>query len=244
MILGRHPQRSPGCRRWVHDRAQTIYRRPWSGAVARAALPRTTMPAQPGGHRYDRGTTATLMAGVNPAAAPARHSHSSLALAVSAAAGVRSVPTNNDRTENRAAVTPDGQPGQFPARKTRWLLPHPGPAHGCLRVTSRTSGMPLGLTARRASLPQYFSQLGDLARPAGFEPATRCLEGRYAQRVSLPVRRSTGIPSCPGSDRKFPVLTGRSGTQGHGGLFVRNLAAPVGVCSVSLNFYDSSIAVP
>ena len=48
----------------------------------------------------------------------------------------------------------------------------------------------------------------------------------------------------PGSDRKFPVLTGRSGTQGHGGLFVRNLAAPVGVWSVSLNFYDSSIAVP
>jgi hypothetical protein len=24
-----------------------------------------------------------------------------------------------------------------------------------------------------------------LARPAGFEPATRCLEGRFAQRVSL-----------------------------------------------------------
>ena len=83
-----------------------------------------------------------------------------------------------------------------------------------------------------------------LARPAGFEPATRCLEGRYAQRVSLPVRRSAGVPGCPGSDRKFPVLTGRSGTQGHGGLFVRNLAATVGVWSVSLNFYDSSIAVP
>jgi hypothetical protein len=29
----------------------------------------------------------------------------------------------------------------------------------------------------------------DLARPAGFEPATRCLEGLFAQRVSLPVRR-------------------------------------------------------
>ncbi len=29
----------------------------------------------------------------------------------------------------------------------------------------------------------------DLARPAGFEPATRCLEGRFAQRVSLSVRR-------------------------------------------------------
>src|SRR6185312_7435066 len=90
----------------------------WSGAVARAALPRTTMPTQPGGHRYDRGTTATLMAGVNPAAAPARHSHSSLARAVSAAAGVWSVPTNNDRTENRAAVTPDEQarlvPGSGP----------------------------------------------------------------------------------------------------------------------------------
>jgi hypothetical protein len=64
------------------------------------------MPAQPGGHRFERGATATLMAGVNPAAAPARHSHSCLALAVSAAAGVRSVPTNNDRTETEAAVTP------------------------------------------------------------------------------------------------------------------------------------------
>ena len=77
------------------------------------------MPAQPGGHRYDRGTTATLMAGVNPAAAPARHSHSSLALAVSAAAAVWSVPTDNDRTENRAAVTPDGQARSVSARKTR-----------------------------------------------------------------------------------------------------------------------------
>ena len=28
------------------------------------------------------------------------------------------------------------------------------------------------------------------------------------------------------------------------GSLVRNLAAPVGVWSVSLNFYDSSIAVP
>ena len=74
--------------------------------------------------------------------------------------------------------------------------------------------MPLSLTARRTSLPQYFSQLGDLARPAGFEPATRCLEGRYAQRVSLPVRRSAGVPGCPGSDRKFPVLTGRIGHAG------------------------------
>jgi hypothetical protein len=27
---------------------------------------------------------------------------------------------------------------------------------------------------------------------------TDCLEGRYAQQVSLPVRRSAGVPGCPG----------------------------------------------
>jgi hypothetical protein len=32
-------------------------------------------------------------------------------------------------------------------------------------------------------------QVFQKARPAGFEPATRCLEGLFAQRVSLPVRR-------------------------------------------------------
>jgi len=77
------------------------------------------MPAQPGGHSYDRGTTATLMAGVNLAAAPARHSHSSLARAVSAAAGVWSVPTNNDRTENRLRSHLTGKRGQFPRGKPR-----------------------------------------------------------------------------------------------------------------------------
>ena len=45
----------------------------------------TTMPAQPGGQRYDRGDTATLTAGANPAAVPARYSHNSLALGISTA---------------------------------------------------------------------------------------------------------------------------------------------------------------
>jgi len=27
---------------------------------------------------------------------------------------------------------------------------------------------------------------------------TPCLEGRFAQRASLPVRRSAGVPGCPG----------------------------------------------
>ena len=59
------------------------------------------MPAQPGGQRYDPGDTTTLTTELNPAAAPARHSHSFLALAVSAAAGVRSRPTNNDHTQTK-----------------------------------------------------------------------------------------------------------------------------------------------
>ena len=47
----------------------------------------TTMPAQPRGHKDDPGATATLMAGANPAAVPARCSHSSLAAAISAGTG-------------------------------------------------------------------------------------------------------------------------------------------------------------
>ncbi len=47
----------------------------WSGAVAIAASSMTTTPVQPGGQRYERGDTATLMAGVNLAAVPARLSH-------------------------------------------------------------------------------------------------------------------------------------------------------------------------
>src|SRR6476620_12213614 len=95
--------------------------------------------------------------------------------------------------------------------------------------------------------------------------ATVCLQVLRGAKMSAPgrirtrhplLRRSVcaaGQPACPqvsrctglsGSDRKFPVLTGRSDTPGHGGLFVRNLAAPVGVRSVSLIFYESSIAVP
>ena len=85
-----------------------------------------------------------------------------------------------------------------------------------------------------ASLRELLDRMGHTSTRAtliylhSFDERQR-VEGRYAQRVSLPVRRSAGVPGCPGSDRKFPVLTGRSGTQGHGGLFVRNLAAPVGV---------------
>src|SRR5260370_28656544 len=59
-----------------------------SGAVAMAASPMTTTPVQLGGQRYDRGDTATLMAGVNLAAAPARLSHSSRARAISAGEGM------------------------------------------------------------------------------------------------------------------------------------------------------------
>jgi hypothetical protein len=35
-----------------------------------------------------------------------------------------------------------------------------------------------------------------LARPAGFEPATRCLEGRFTQRVNLHVSRSEAVRSA------------------------------------------------
>jgi hypothetical protein len=51
----------------------------------------TTTPAQPGGQRYDWGDTVTLIAAVNPAAVPARCSHSRLALAVRASTGIRSL---------------------------------------------------------------------------------------------------------------------------------------------------------
>ena len=44
--------------------------------------------------------------------------------------------------------------------------------------------------------------------------ASRCLEGRFAQRVSLPIRREGRRRiRLSASDRKFPPLTGRSGTQ-------------------------------
>jgi hypothetical protein len=46
------------------------------------------MPVQPGGHRRDRGDTATLMTGVNSAVVPARFAYSARALAVSAGNGM------------------------------------------------------------------------------------------------------------------------------------------------------------
>ena len=41
-----------------------------------------TMPAQPGGQRYDCGGTATLISGANPASVVARHSYSALTLEI------------------------------------------------------------------------------------------------------------------------------------------------------------------
>jgi hypothetical protein len=42
---------------------------------------------------------------------------------------------------------------------------------------------------------------------------TRCLEGRYAQRVSLLICQVSRRIGLSASDREFPALTGRSGTQ-------------------------------
>ena len=46
-----------------------------------------------------------------------------------------------------------------------------------------------------------------MARP------TRCLEGLFAQRVSLLKRTSVWVVRLSRSDRKYPGLSGRSGTQ-------------------------------
>jgi hypothetical protein len=48
---------------------------------------------------------------------------------------------------------------------------------------------PLNRAARRRTATQTATLLFGV---------TRCLEGRYAQRVSLPARRSAGISGCPG----------------------------------------------
>src|ERR1700733_15249364 len=66
------------------------------------------------------GDTAALMAGVNPAAVPARDSQSSLALTVRASTGARSVLTNNDLTETTGALTVTGRFARRPgARRER-----------------------------------------------------------------------------------------------------------------------------
>src|SRR5690349_13329746 len=89
----------------------------WSGAVARTAPSRTTRPAQPAGPRPEPRDTATLMAGANRAAPPARYSHSSLALAISAAGG-GSVSTDNERTPRPARRGQGALPGpRRPARR-------------------------------------------------------------------------------------------------------------------------------
>ena len=61
-------------------------------------------------------------------------------------------------------------------------------------------------------LLQYFSQLGDLARPAGFDPRDPLLEGRFTQGVNLGVPKVGGRWRCPwvtaGDRRSRPFWRG------------------------------------
>jgi hypothetical protein len=58
-------------------------------------------------------------------------------------------------------------------------------------------------------LPQYFSQLGDLAS-GRIQTRDRCLEGRSTQEVNLRVLNSKAV-RVPIGDRWRPHLSARSG---------------------------------
>jgi len=55
-----------------------------------------------------------------------------------------------------------------------------------------------------------------LVRPAGFEPATRCLEDRQPVLTRLPVRSSTGIATCRLVAVRYPGWLSDRARNGHG----------------------------
>src|ERR1700737_4846849 len=109
-------------------------------------------------------------------------------------------------------------------RRPRDVVPEPT-AHAVLHLVLAerlNRATDVGRIAERDGYPPVICHNDDLTAPrrgwralpaARGEPATRCLEGRFAQRVSLPVRRSAGVSGCPEvtvSSRRSPADRARN----------------------------------
>jgi len=133
---------------------------------------------------------------------------------------------------------PPSSPGQAALTGTALHRPATQPAapalpHAKLRSPSFVCGRSRYVIATPSEVGNY--KIADI------------VTGRFAQRVSLPVRRSAGCTGWFGSDRETPILTGRSHATGTAASSSRTTGSPgrlaIGPASFDCSWVHELVAV-